>query len=158
MADDAGHGKSLQVDALGKSAKPRKSPEYGRGTGVPDPVDVYVGGRARTRRLLLGMNQDELAQRLGLTFQQVQKYESGANRVSASRLWEIAGVLKMPIGDFFPADGDQEQPEKRLLRERLQQPESIELIRFFYAIPDGPKRQQFFEMVKASASPDHPTR
>ena len=154
MADDAGHGKSLQVDALSKSAKPRKSPEYGRGTGVPDPVDVYVGGRVRTRRLLLGMNQEELARALGLTFQQVQKYESGANRVSASRLWEIAAVLKMPIGDFFPADGDQERPETRLLRERLQQPESIELIRFFYAIPDGPKRQQFFEMVKASASPE----
>jgi transcriptional regulator with XRE-family HTH domain len=143
---------------MSKSAKPHKPPAYGRGTGVPDPVDVYVGGRVRTRRLLLGMNQEELARALGLTFQQVQKYESGANRVSASRLWEIAAVLKMPIGDFFPADGDQEKPENRLLRERLQQPESIELIRFFYAIPDGPKRQQFFEMVKASASPDRPTR
>jgi transcriptional regulator with XRE-family HTH domain len=148
----------LQVDALSKSAKPRKPPAYGRGTGVPDPVDVYVGGRVRTRRLLLGMNQEELARALGLTFQQVQKYESGANRVSASRLWEIAAVLKMPIGDFFPADGDQERPETRLLRERLQQPESIELIRFFYAIPDGPKRQQFLEMVRVSASPDRPTR
>ena len=71
MADDAGHGKSLQVDALGKSAKPRKPPVYGRGTGVPDPVDVYVGGRVRTRRLLLGMNQEELARAVGLTFQQV---------------------------------------------------------------------------------------
>ena len=149
---------SLQESTLAKSVKRQQPREYGRGTGVPDPIDVYVGGQIRTRRLLLGMNQEELAQSLGLTFQQVQKYESGANRVSASRLWEIAAVLKMPIGDFFPADGDQEQPEKRLLRERLQQPESIELIRFFYAIPDGPKRQQFFEMVKASASPDHPTR
>jgi hypothetical protein len=64
----------------------------------------------------------------------------------------------MPIGDFFPADGDQERPENRLLRERLQQPDSIELIRFFYAIPDGPKRQQFLEMVRVSASPDRPTR
>src|ERR1700730_900826 len=143
---------------MSKSAKPRKSPAYGRGTGVPDPVDVYVGGRVRTRRLLLGMNQDELAQRLGLTFQQVQKYESGANRGRASALGEVCRVRKMPTGEFFPADGDQDQPEGRLLRERLQQPESIELIRFFYAIPDGPKRQQFFEMVKASASPDRPTR
>ena len=136
-----------------KSAKPRKSAEYGRGTGVPDPVDVYVGGRVRTRRLLLGMNQEELAKRLGLTFQQVQKYESGANRVSASRLWEIAAIVKMPIGYFFPGDQSQHRPN-----EQLQRPESIELIRFFYAIPDGPKRQQFLEMVRVSASPDRPTR
>ena len=59
---------------------------YGRGTGVPDPVDVHVGNRIRTRRLFLGMNQESLANALGLTFQQVQKYEGGANRVSASRL------------------------------------------------------------------------
>jgi len=141
-----------------KSAKRPSTPAFGRGTGVPDPIDIHVGSRIRTRRIYLDMRQEELGRKLGLTFQQVQKYESGANRVSASRLWEIAAVLKMPVGDFFPADGDQEQPENRLLRERLQQPESIELIRFFYAIPDGPKRQQFLEMVRVSASPDRPTR
>src|ERR1700730_17173912 len=97
---------------MSKSAKPGKSPEYGRGTGVPDPVDVYVGGRVRTRRLLLGMNQEELARALGLTFQQVQKYESGANRVSASRLWEIAGILNMPIAYFFPAKGGAAQGDE----------------------------------------------
>ena len=135
-----------------KSGSSRKPPEYGRGTGVPDPIDVHVGGQIRTRRLLLGMNQEELAQRLGLTFQQVQKYESGANRVSASRLWEIAAILKMPIGYFFPADQGQHRPN-----EQLQRPESIELIRFFYAIPNARTRQQFFEMMKtASASPDRP--
>ena len=141
-----------------KSAKRPSTPAFGRGTGVPDPIDIHVGSRIRTRRIYLDMRQEELGRKLSLTFQQVQKYESGANRVSASRLWEIAAVLKMPVGDFFPADGDQEQPENRLLRERLQQPESIELIRFFYAIPDGPKRQQFLEMVRVSASPDRPTR
>ena len=137
-----------------KSGSSRKPPEYGRGTGVPDPIDVYVGGQIRTRRLLLGMNQEELAQRLGLTFQQVQKYESGANRVSASRLWEIAAILKMPIGYFFPGDQSQHRPNKQ-----LQRPESIELIRFFYAIPNARMRQQFFDMMKtASASPDRPGR
>ena len=65
-------------------------PEYGRGTGVPNPIDVEVGGRIRTRRLLLGMNQQALADALDLTFQQVQKYEHGANRVSASRLAAMA--------------------------------------------------------------------
>jgi len=139
-----------------RSAKQPQPREYGRGTGVPDPIDVYVGSQIRTRRQLLDMNQEALARELGLTFQQVQKYESGANRVSASRLWEIAAVLKMPIAYFFPAEDGHEQPESRLLRERLQQPESIELIRYFYAIPDGPKRQQFLAMVKASSSQHRP--
>ena len=70
----------------GKHTEPAPRPEYGRGTGVPNPIDVEVGGRIRTRRLLLGMNQQALADALDLTFQQVQKYEHGANRVSASRL------------------------------------------------------------------------
>ena len=148
--------KSLQESTLAKSVKRQQPREYGRGTGVPDPIDVYVGGQIRTRRLLLGLNQEELAQSLGLTFQQVQKYESGANRVSASRLWEIAAILKMPINYFFPADQrrDRDRP-----REDLQRPESIELIRFYYAIPDPRIRQQFFDMVKTvSASPDRTTR
>src|SRR5437764_8249096 len=124
-----GATKPLQVHVVRRSAK-QQPPEYGRGTGVPDPIDVYVGSQIRTRRQLLDMNQQALAQALGLTFQQVQKYESSANRVSASRLWEIAAVLNVPIAYFFPADDAREQPESRLLRERLQQPESIELIRF----------------------------
>ena len=66
--------------------EPKPAPKYGRGTGIPNPIDVHVGGRVRMRRLLLGMNQETLANALGLTFQQVQKYEGGANRVSASRL------------------------------------------------------------------------
>jgi ribosome-binding protein aMBF1 (putative translation factor) len=72
-------------------------PKYGRGTGVPNPIDVHVGGRIRMRRLLLGMNQETLANALGLTFQQVQKYEGGANRVSASRLSAMAEILGVPI-------------------------------------------------------------
>jgi transcriptional regulator with XRE-family HTH domain len=129
-----------------KSPKRQKAPAYGRGTGVPDPIDVIVGRHIRTRRLLLDMNQQELARALGVTFQQVQKYESGANRVSASRLWEIAAVLNMPIAYFFPDNGQEpgsEQPE---------QPESIELVRLFYTIADPQIRQQLFDMVKVSAA------
>src|SRR6059058_5721949 len=84
-----------------KSAKDSGGAPYGRGTGVPDPVDIHVGGRIRTRRLLIGMNQETLARALGLTFQQVQKYEGGANRVSASRLSQIAEILSVPISHFF---------------------------------------------------------
>src|ERR1700731_664908 len=86
------------------SKKPRErteqtapQPEYGRGTGVPNPIDVEVGGRIRTRRLLLGMNQQALADALDLTFQQLQKYEHGANRVSAASWRARSGSRATPI-------------------------------------------------------------
>jgi transcriptional regulator with XRE-family HTH domain len=128
---------------------------YGRGTGVPDPVDVHVGARIRTRRLLLGMNQETLANALGLTFQQVQKYEGGANRVSASRLAQMAEVLRVPVAYFFndlETSGDAEASEEAELRELVQRPEAIELIRWYYAIPASEVRQQFLEMVKTVAA------
>jgi transcriptional regulator with XRE-family HTH domain len=127
---------------------------YGRGTGVPDPVDVHVGARIRTRRLLLGMNQETLANALGLTFQQVQKYEGGANRVSASRLAEVAQVLGVTVSYFFNdlgLAGETEADAEAEFREMLQRPEAIELIRWYYAIPDPEVRQQFLEMVKTVA-------
>ena len=137
-----------------RSSKTSNPRQYGRGTGVPAPVDVHVGARVRTRRLLIGMNQETLARALGLTFQQVQKYEGGANRISASRLSQIADVLGVPIAYFFsdlePGGG---QPSVRELesRERLQRPETIELIRSYYAISDSATRRQFLDMVKAVA-------
>jgi transcriptional regulator with XRE-family HTH domain len=129
-----------------KSATRKKALAYGRGTGVPDPIDVVVGRRIRARRLLLDMNQQELARKLGVTFQQVQKYESGANRVSASRLWEIAAVLNMPIAYFFPEDGEQNETD---VSDRT---ESIELVRLFYTIADPKIRRQLLDMVRVSAA------
>ena len=129
--------------------------EYGRGTGIPDPTDVHVGARIRTRRLLVGMNQEQLASALGLTFQQVQKYEGGANRVSASRLSQIAEILSVPISYFFAdlgAGADQAtDPAMLAAREHMQRPETIELVRAYYAIPNAQVRQQFLTMVKAVA-------
>jgi transcriptional regulator with XRE-family HTH domain len=126
----------------GSPAKPVHS--YGRGSGVPHPVDVDVGKHIRARRLFLGMNQAALAAALGLTFQQVQKYEHGANRVSASRLSAIADVLGVPVSFFFiegPVHHDA----------RMEQSETIELVRCYYAIPDARVRQQFLQMIKAAA-------
>ncbi len=74
---------------------------YGHGTGIPSPVDVHVGARLRRRRTLLGMSQTKLGEAVGLTFQQVQKYERGANRISASRLYDLSGMLEVPIEYFF---------------------------------------------------------
>jgi len=139
---------------LKKTADHRGATPYGRGTGVPNPVDVHVGTRIRTRRLLIGMNQETLANALKLTFQQVQKYEGGANRVSASRLSHIAEILGVPISYFFSDLGPEgSEPSLRELetRERMQRPETIELIRSYYAIADQDTRRQFLDMVKAVA-------
>lgn len=106
------------------------------------------------RRLLLGMNQETLANALGLTFQQVQKYEGGANRVSASRLSAMADILGVPISYFFGdlrPDDDEISPEDRQWREYLQRPETIEFIRLYYAISDPKIRRQFLDMAKTVA-------
>lgn len=139
---------------LAKSKPTGEPPRYGRGTGVPNPIDVHVGKRIRTRRLLLGMNQETLANALGLTFQQVQKYEGGANRVSASRLAAVADILKVPISFFFgdlQSDDAKPSTAEREWRENMERPETIELIRLYYSIPDVQVRQQFLEMVKSIA-------
>ena len=111
------------------------------------------------RRLFLGMNQETLANALGLTFQQVQKYEGGANRVSASRLSAMAEILGVPIPFFFgdlPVDDEKQTPAEQVSRERMERPETIELIRLYYAIPDENVRQQFLQMVKAVATATGP--
>ena len=147
-------GHNLKRSASTETEEQRPTPKYGRGTGVPNPIDVHVGGRIRMRRLLLGMNQETLANALGLTFQQVQKYEGGANRVSASRLSAMAEILGVPISYFFgdlrPDDAEL-SPEDRQWREYLQRPETIEFIRLFYAIPDPKIRRQFLDMAKTVA-------
>jgi transcriptional regulator with XRE-family HTH domain len=126
---------------------------YGRGSGIPHPIDVYVGKRIRMRRLFLGWNQSMLASRLGLTFQQVQKYEKGSNRVSASRLSATANVMGVPISYFFAGlNSSPETPDERLSNEQKERPEAIELIRFYYAIPDDNVRRQLLTMAKAIAA------
>src|SRR5213083_346205 len=111
-----------RTPALKQSTKKPDALPYGRGTGVPAPVDVHVGARVRTRRLLIGMNQETLARELGLTFQQVQKYEGGANRISASRLSQIAEILGVPITYFFsdvePAGSPAATPQELEARQR----------------------------------------
>lgn len=138
----------------------RGEPAYGRGTGIPNPTDVHVGGRIRMRRLLLGMNQESLANALGLTFQQVQKYEHGTNRVSASRLSAIADVLGVSISYFFSdlPTGAPVSAEDQARREQLERPETIELVRLYYSIPDPTVRHQYLELVQAIAQVTRPGR
>ncbi|HTH18260.1 MAG TPA: helix-turn-helix transcriptional regulator [Magnetospirillum sp.] len=121
-------------------------------TGEPDPVDVHVGGRLRLRRTLMGLSQTDLAKAVGLTFQQVQKYESGANRVSASRLYYIAESLDVPVSFFFddmPRDGDLvEAPRASIEPDR----ELLELTRNYRSITDFEVRRGIYELVKRLAS------
>lgn len=141
---------------MARARKPADPPEFGRGSGKPDPVDVHVGSRIRMRRLFLGMNQETLAKALGLTFQQIQKYEGGANRVSASRLSATAEILGVPVSYFFsdlPPEDAAANKEEEAQRERLHRPESIDLVRFYYAIPNPELRQRFLDMVKTAAHP-----
>ena len=145
---------------MADSTNDNERKRYGRGTGVPDPVDIHVGARVRMRRLLIGMNQESLAKALDLTFQQVQKYEGGTNRISASRLEEIAEVLGVPIGYFFvglpSSEGEEVDPAEREMRELLHRPDAIELIRSYYAIPDSLIRARFLDMVRAIADAERP--
>lgn len=109
---------------------------------MPDPVDVHVGERVRARRLLAGMSQDAFAARLGITFQQVQKYEKGTNRISASRLYRMALVLNVPIGYFFENLGSSALPNG--LRR-----EGLELVRAFNKIEEPKTRKQVLALLHA---------
>ncbi|GAB4572706.1 MAG: helix-turn-helix transcriptional regulator [Rhodothalassiaceae bacterium] len=109
---------------------------------MPDPIDVHVGERVRARRLLAGMSQDAFASKLGITFQQVQKYEKGTNRISASRLYRMAKILNTPISYFFAEMGERQLPPK--LRR-----EGLELVRAFNGIESPAMRKQVLQLIEA---------
>ncbi|KIT17492.1 helix-turn-helix domain-containing protein [Jannaschia aquimarina] len=109
------------------------------------PVDIHVGKRIRHRRWMVGMTQQQLAENVGIKFQQIQKYETGMNRVSASRLWEIARTLDVPISHFF--DGLEDGAEADADRDFLSDKEAMELIRSYYAIPEH-QRKRLFDLAR----------
>jgi transcriptional regulator with XRE-family HTH domain len=117
-----------------------------QGKTMKHPVDAHVGKRIRHRRWMVGMTQQQLAERVGIKFQQIQKYETGMNRVSASRLWDIAAVLEVPIAFFFDgleaadsAANDGAAPEHDLMADK----EALSLVRIFHAIPEQQRRRLF---------------
>jgi len=125
--------------------------------GNPNPVDVHVGSRVRLRRTLLGMSQERLGEALGLTFQQVQKYERGANRVGASRLFDLARALQVPVGFFFDdlPEGASAGGVPPLTAapddDPMQRRETIELVRAYCRIPDPTARRRLFELTRSIA-------
>jgi transcriptional regulator with XRE-family HTH domain len=133
----------------------------------PSPIDVHVGSRVRLRRTLLGMSQEKLGEALGLTFQQIQKYERGVNRIGASRLFDLARVLDVPIGFFFddmPGESSVPATSSRTrlpgmaeaqegFEDDLHRRETLELVRAYYRITDPAVRKRVFELVKSLAPP-----
>ena len=137
-------------------------------TGKPNPIDVHVGSRVRLRRTLLGMSQEKLGEAIGLTFQQVQKYERGANRIGASRLFDLSRVLDVPVSFFFddmpaeaaaaPVDDDEagaagvEERSGGYEPDPMAKRETLELVRAYYRINDPSVRKRLFELTKAVAN------
>ncbi|TVS00820.1 MAG: XRE family transcriptional regulator [Rhodobacteraceae bacterium] len=116
-------------------------------------VDIRVGNRIRQRRSEIGMTQQQLAQAVGVKFQQIQKYETGSNRVSASRLWEIASVLDVKISFFFEGiGGGGAQTETTDLMNRK---ETLDLLRTYYAIPNA-QRKRLFDLARVLGKPTFP--
>ncbi|WP_321364216.1 helix-turn-helix transcriptional regulator [uncultured Celeribacter sp.] len=118
------------------------------------PVDVHVGKRIRHRRWMVGMTQQQLAEKVGIKFQQIQKYETGMNRVSASRLWDIAEALSVPVAFFFegmetpmPTEVVAQPDEASVPADILADKEALELVRSYYAIPEN-QRRRLFELAR----------
>lgn len=144
--------------------------------GEPNPVDVHVGNRIRLRRTLLGLSQEKLASMLGLTFQQVQKYERGMNRVGASRLWDISKVLEVPI-NFFYEDMDKsvasqsprmfsvpdadpeflEEDEELYNADPMQRQETIELVKAYYKIPNRKAARHLYDLIVSMSKASYNT-
>ena len=113
-------------------------------------VDVHVGKRVRHRRWLIGMTQQQLAQQVGIKFQQIQKYETGANRISASRLWDIAEALEVPVSFFFEGLEEVQKSadeKKSVPADLMGDKEALDLVRSYYAIPEN-QRRRLFELAR----------
>ena len=125
----------------------------------PHPVDVHVGGRIRMRRVLLSMSQEKLGDQLGLTFQQVQKYEKGSNRIGASRLWELSRILDVPISFFYEGaidadaqdEGSGKPGQNEYVMNFVHSSEGLNMIRHFVKIEDANVRRSIVLMIKSLA-------
>lgn len=127
----------------------------------PNPTDIYVGSRIRLRRTMLGMSQESLGEQLGITFQQIQKYEKGTNRVGASRLQAISSILNVPVSFFFEDQPNQDGPRGfaedasgAFSLDFVGTAEGLQLNRAFVKISDPKIRRRVIDLVKALGSDD----
>ena len=154
-----------------------KKSSRGRLDGEPNPVDIHVGKRVRMYRTIKGLSQEKLGEALGLTFQQVQKYEKGLNRIGASRLWDISQVLETPIALFYEGITDETknlsprhivkdslpnndwankvaQLTAQFDEDPLSRKETLDLIRAYYRIPNRNMAHKIFDLMKTMAGTD----
>ena len=128
--------------------------------GKAHPVDIHVGSRVRLRRTLLGLSQEKLGEAIGLTFQQIQKYERGANRIGSSRLYDLSRVLDVPISFFYddmPEDLKEGRPvaisaDDEADADPLTRRETLELVRAYYRVTNESVRKRLFELTKSLAN------
>lgn len=128
----------------------------------PNPIDRHVGSRVRMRRMLAGISQEKLGEALGLTFQQVQKYEKGSNRISASRLQQIANLLDVPVAFFFdgapggsvPADGFADSGASTYIADFMSSSEGVQLGKAFAAIKNPKVRRRLIDLAESLADAD----
>ncbi len=132
----------------------------------PNPIDVHVGSRVRLRRTMLGLSQEKLGDHLGVTFQQVQKYEKGANRIGASRMQQISQVLNAPVSFFFEdapgsnpnaADGFEETNSPNYVVDFLSSTDGLNLNRAFVKIKNAKVRRRIVDLVRAMADAENDT-
>ena len=155
----------MKKSAASLTAKKRRMKKKRLPPGVPNPVDIHVGSRVRQRRTLLGLSQEKLGDAVGLTFQRIQKYERGANRIGASRLFQLSRILDVPISFFFEdmpaglrtaegqvAMGLRERDQKTLEPDPLARRETLELVRAYYRISSPKVRKRLFELTKSLAN------
>jgi transcriptional regulator with XRE-family HTH domain len=170
MSEDSGDG-----EERGALAAMDKLADKHEKESRPSPIDIHVGSRIRLRRTLMGMSQERLGEALGLTFQQVQKYERGVNRVGASRLFDLSRVLDVPISFFFD---DMPEPlahnygtqtaslagrrtlgfadaQDAFVDDSFSRRETLELVRAYYRITDASVRKRVFDLIK-SLTPENP--
>ena len=129
---------------------------------TPDPIDKHVGSRVRMRRLMLSMSQEKLGDALGLTFQQVQKYEKGTNRIGASRLQQISNILQVPVSFFFEgaphlhgrSGGMSEAPSPDYVSEFIATSDGLSLIKAFTLIKNKKLRRRIVDLVEQIADED----
>ncbi len=122
----------------------------------PNPTDIYVGSRIRMRRKMLGLSQEKLGEKLGITFQQIQKYEKGTNRVGASRLQAMSDALEVPVAFFFPESTPSGPPGVReesatFMMDFMSTSEGLDLTRAFTSIKNPKVRRKVVELVRALA-------
>ncbi len=144
---------------MARLARPRKKRTRNVSIDGPNPVDVHVGTRVRQRRTLLGMSQEKLGNAVGLTFQQIQKYERGTNRIGASRLHEFSNILDVPVSFFFDelpqrgrsrqARGFSEGAQNKFEHDAFSKRETLELVRAYYRITDKQVRKRIVDMIRS---------